>query len=184
MFLGSAFLISPLKSPKRRSRCLTCWKTYSFCVIYRQFRTSWGVQTTLKLLIIQPISHLCMHCISCSWSFCSTKKIVVGCLLSCIMSCSLNCEGRGEEIASDSHPISEVTSEEWGGRRGYSGFNVATTRGNWLRFQFVQRMEKICNELIYNLLDSRENERELWGINFSLHNPVGVNRYFQLPRVF
>lgn len=112
------------------------------------------------------------------------KKIVVGCLLSCIMSCSLNCEGRGEEIASDSHPISVVTSEDGGGRRGYSGFNVATTRGNWLRFQFVQRMEKICNELIYNLLDSRQNERELWGINFSLHNPVGVNRYFQLPRVF
>jgi hypothetical protein len=51
------------------------------------------------------------------------------------MPCSLNCKGRGEEIASDSHPISEVTSVGWGGvgwggGSVYSGFNVATTREN------------------------------------------------------
>lgn len=57
-------------SPKCLSRYLACWKTYLFCVLYRQFGTSWGVETTLKLLLIQPIS----HCIYCSWSFCSTKK--------------------------------------------------------------------------------------------------------------
>lgn len=131
---------------------------------------SWGVETTSKLLLIQPASQTAEHT-SLAAVVCSAVQRIVGCLLSYIMPCSLNCKGRGEEIASDSRPISEVTSEGWGGVREVST-QVSTWRllgeTDWDSNLYKERRKSVTKQFI---IFGQQRERDgIMRDNFFSHS--------------